>query len=1190
MVEEKKTALEREEKSEKCPTRLLDDLPVDHDAFGSHQRIARAIAELIKNEEGGKAIALIGPWGSGKTTVVKLLEKELEIDKAIAIFAFDAWGHQGDPLRRSFLERFIDWLLKKRRWLTNDAKWEKEKEIIARRLRFTRSFPRLTRAGTIMSFVTLLLPTGLALLSQGDKQIANIGSFELLAWHIGISLSLLPFGLLFTMWLLSLCPRIRAWLVGAEISYTDVLSLLLAGQIKDNVVHETPDPTSVEFQTTFTKALSEALNKNSNRRLVIVVDNLDRVSTKDALKIWATLRPFFKWEESVQQPEWAKRLWLIVPFAPNTPQRLWKEASRENSKHGGAQEHLHEESEEADKQKPLADEFVEKTFQIRFHVPLPVMSDWREFFEGQLKKEAFRKHFQHHSNDLHVIYHVFDAKRASNHRPPTPREIKLFINQLGAYHRVWQDEIPLPVQAWYVLAVHDLIAKHGPEHVLVEEYEELLGKDAQRFFKHEARLQEYLAALYFNVEIDKAMQVLIGEEAREALRTGDKRKLKELQEKVRPPEAFLAVVDRELSNGLAIWVEEDASTLAKAAWASSDLKQEGSSILGALWEQLINSAGGVEWSALDEQVVVDGLITLLQRSRDRHKALGKALLAHIQPPSAPVEGGEEQEQQVDATTIANWTKGLDRLLREIQRSGNEDVLQNFQVPGNAAFYVAVMREAVQLKDTLLLQLNPQVSADKVVKHLADLCSKAKFDRYYAEVVRALSEKGWNWHSLVVSISQRLRSLQEIGPVETIGCLRALLYLEGLKTSPPVAQVFKELAERGDLLHCMHLARGNDEAISLCVLLMLEHNPEGRLPSVPSGSQASNGLSSYKSILSSQPADSIQYLADLTKEFSKGNALLRSAMQANEARPLVLSVLSRVIEEGDMNGYPLAERVVDQYRFLEGGLQEAVFGKLLQQLAEDGSLLDAIRQRDFTPELADLYLQTLEISPAGEAKERFIEFLHAGLRGIPKERWLRELGTAGPLLDLVIALVDEGAAPALEQHFHDALVEHVQQLLSGAARPPEDKKRWIKLIDAMADSEKKTFPGYVLKEILKQVDKPAHSVLWLYGDLLLEDEDIVVKEADDIVGQLFKGILDRKLPEELDWLARALRRRPEIVTNCGEAYRESFRKRLENSLREADGEQIRKHLEQVADAAIAAGLELKYVFPDDGDERGDGDEG
>jgi len=47
-------------------------------------------------------------------------------------------------------------------------------------------------------------------------------------------------------------------------------------------------------------------------------------------------------------------------------------------------------------------------------------------------------------------------------------------------------------------------------------------------------------------------------------------------------------------------------------------------------------------------------------------------------------------------------------------------------------------------------------------------------------------------------------------------------------------------------------------------------------------------------------------------------------------------------------------------------------------------------------------------------------------------------------------------------------------------------------------------------------------------------DNVVKKADDVVGQLFKSILERKLPEELRWLAEAIQKRPEVLKSCGQA--------------------------------------------------------
>ena len=50
----------------KCTTRLVPDEPASVDEFGAHQRVAEAVASLVRTEPGGRVIALEGPWGAGK--------------------------------------------------------------------------------------------------------------------------------------------------------------------------------------------------------------------------------------------------------------------------------------------------------------------------------------------------------------------------------------------------------------------------------------------------------------------------------------------------------------------------------------------------------------------------------------------------------------------------------------------------------------------------------------------------------------------------------------------------------------------------------------------------------------------------------------------------------------------------------------------------------------------------------------------------------------------------------------------------------------------------------------------------------------------------------------------------------------------------------------------------------------------
>ncbi|HXS18512.1 MAG TPA: P-loop NTPase fold protein, partial [Polyangiaceae bacterium] len=135
-----------------CQTRLLKDEPVKEDKFGSHQRVAQAIAELLKSEEGGRAIGIEGAWGSGKSTVVNLVSQHLNPDGRFEMFVFDAWAHEGDPLRRSFLEELCKFL-QRRRWITKSAADHLLSDLRERRARIS---------GWAALFGTTVLLTGLA--------------------------------------------------------------------------------------------------------------------------------------------------------------------------------------------------------------------------------------------------------------------------------------------------------------------------------------------------------------------------------------------------------------------------------------------------------------------------------------------------------------------------------------------------------------------------------------------------------------------------------------------------------------------------------------------------------------------------------------------------------------------------------------------------------------------------------------------------------------------------------------------------------------------------------------------------------------------------------------------------------------------------------------------------------------------
>src|SRR4051812_13542730 len=81
------------------PIRFIKDTAATSDFFGSHSRIARALAGVIRDQTDLKVIGLLGDWGSGKSTVVNLAELELGVDPSgieTHFFRYDAWLHQSD--------------------------------------------------------------------------------------------------------------------------------------------------------------------------------------------------------------------------------------------------------------------------------------------------------------------------------------------------------------------------------------------------------------------------------------------------------------------------------------------------------------------------------------------------------------------------------------------------------------------------------------------------------------------------------------------------------------------------------------------------------------------------------------------------------------------------------------------------------------------------------------------------------------------------------------------------------------------------------------------------------------------------------------------------------------------------------------------------------------------------------------
>ena len=77
---------------------VSSDNPFQHDAL-ERKPLVEFLASLIGRLEGPFVLALDSPWGTGKTTIVKMLQAKLAMDQFQCVY-FNAWkvDYVTDPL------------------------------------------------------------------------------------------------------------------------------------------------------------------------------------------------------------------------------------------------------------------------------------------------------------------------------------------------------------------------------------------------------------------------------------------------------------------------------------------------------------------------------------------------------------------------------------------------------------------------------------------------------------------------------------------------------------------------------------------------------------------------------------------------------------------------------------------------------------------------------------------------------------------------------------------------------------------------------------------------------------------------------------------------------------------------------------------------------------------------------------
>lgn len=967
---------------------LVKDEAAQTDAFGGHGWVATTLVGLLRDTEDVRFVGLLGPWGSGKSTVVRLAEDELRASSSKpenVVFTYDAWLHQSDPPRRAFIEAFIAYLVE--RGISTEDEWQAELDEVQRRVEThtVESTPRLTPWGTGIIMSLLLLPVGVRLTS-GHWIAACVGWF-LVAFPFLIAVAN------WWAWRRQPNPLKKSFYKWENFkAHKDsrkgksVLSAFVNRSVDKttNRIVKTPEPTSIEFRAAFFKIMDRV--SSPDIRFIFVLDNLDRISEDDALTIWSTFRSLFAHSEASSSPK--RSFKVVIPLDFSSLHKLYAKDKKPDE-------------EVIDRVQSLLD----KSFDAVLRVGPPIASDWHAYLEQKLRYAVDGIS----DRDVYVARSIYQSGIKSRNRGiiVTPREINAYVNAACILLMQRGQTVSFASICYYacftnrgnVFDIDDVLAATPKGGAVASRLDPDWRRD--------------VAAIHFGVPSDRALQLLLRERVSAAVGDGLADQFAEL-EHIR---GFDVVLEQ--------LINDDEELKLPRFYANLSALLSDAGVSGAARDAVMNriQAAAAEfgrWDTLDDLT-----------------AIGLAKIAKAAEPKtiAGMLHSLALDDSLESIAPSVWVHNV----AAIVTANPGGAPASIRVPLNAAFFVSCVRAAIVAGISEFAQrFTSKATADEVGAALGQWAEEEGFSQDAKAVVETLIQaKGPpSWNELITAAKTTVRGTDRTKALNALSVIMAIRSV--------VDDEMAELGLEGQLSYWFNLVWQDEDPNELATIFAAILSWWSALP-VNSHRENSDGydiLTDLDNITKNEAELLLRVLAKVIE--TRPALMVRSLVELARAHPNSRRLALKAVRDAFVD--ETADRIfvkdtVAQVEFLLGeGRQDG------RDIVSHASAFDKFwdhAKRDLSPEIFARLVYRVSPERITHIAE---DEIGSNCRSYTAEEWSGYLAENDTTIQAVARLGLLGKQVDLGPNFLDGVTDLLRKIVDGSLPTIDYDIEWLGLLD------------------------------------------------------------------------------------------------------------------------------------------------